>query len=43
MHRTSPAASEKAEIIFNFVVDAEIPVLSEPMIAESTLGRRKTA
>ena len=23
--------------------DAEIPVLAEPMIAESTLGRRKTA
>ena len=34
---------QKVEIIFNFVDEVEIPVLAEPMIAESTLGRRKTA
>ncbi len=34
---------QKVEIIFNFVDDVEIPVLAESMIAESTLGHRKTA
>ena len=34
---------QKVEIIFNFVDEVEIPVLAEPMIVESTLGRRKTA
>ena len=34
---------QKVKIFFNFVDDVEIPVLAEPMIAESTLGRRKTA
>ena len=34
---------QKVEIFFNFVDDVGIPVLAEPMIAESTLGRRKTA
>ena len=34
---------QKVEIIFNFVDEVEIPVLTEPMIAESSLGRRKTA
>ena len=34
---------QKVEIIFNFVDEVEIPALAEPMIAESTLGRRKTA
>ena len=34
---------QKVEIIFNFVDEVEIPVLADPMIAESTLGRRKTA
>ena len=33
---------QTVEIIFNFVDEVEIPVLAEPMIAESTLGRRKT-
>ena len=32
---------QKVEIIFNFVDEVEIPVLAEPMIAESTLGRKK--
>lgn len=34
---------QTVEIIFNLVDEVEIPVLVEPMIAESTLGRRKTA
>ena len=34
---------QKVEIIFNFVDEVEIPVLAEPMIAESTLGLKKTA
>ena len=34
---------QKVEIIFNFVDEVEIPVLAKPMIAESTLGRKKTA
>ena len=34
---------QTVEIIFNFVDEVETPVLAEPMIAESTLGRRKTA
>ena len=34
---------QTVEIIFNLVDEVEIPVLAEPMIAESTLGRRKTA
>ena len=34
---------QKVEIIFNFVDEVEIPVLAEPIIAESTLGHRKTA
>ena len=32
---------QKVEIIFNFVDEVEITVLAEPMIAESTLGRKK--
>ena len=34
---------QTVEIIFNLVDEVEIPVLAEPMIAESSLGRRKTA
>ena len=34
---------QKVEVIFNFVDEVEIPVLAEPMIAESTLGLKKTA
>ena len=35
--------TQKVRIYFNFVDDVEIPVPAEPMIAESSLGRRKTA
>ena len=41
--KSSGKRRQKVEIFFNFVDDVEIPVLAEPMIAESTLGRRKTA
>ena len=34
--------TQELEIIFNFVDEVEIPVLAEPMIAESTLECRKT-
>ena len=34
---------QKVKIYFNFVDDVEIPVISEPVVAKSTLGRRKTA
>ncbi len=35
--------SQKVEIIFNFVGEVEIAALNEPVIVESTLGRKKTA
>ena len=41
--KSSGKRTKKVKIYFNFVDDVEIPVLAEPMIAESTLGRRKTA
>lgn len=41
--KSSGKRRQKVEIIFNFVDEVEIPVLAEPMIAESTLGRKKTA
>ena len=41
--KSSDKRRQKVEIFFNFVDDVEIPVLVVPMIAESTLGRRKTA
>ena len=34
---------QKAEIIFNFVGDVDIPVISEPIITQTTNERRKTA
>ena len=41
--KSSGKRRQKVEIIFNFVDDVEIPVLADPMIAESILRRRKTA
>ena len=41
--KSSGKRRQKVEVIFNFVDEVEIPVLAEPMIAESTLGRKKTA
>ena len=34
---------QEVKIYFNFVDDVEIPVISEPVVAKSTPGRRKTA
>nr|MDY5756102.1 hypothetical protein [Eubacteriales bacterium] len=41
--RSGDKRRQKVEMFFNFVDEVEIPVPAEPMIAESTLGRRKTA
>ena len=41
--KSSGKRRQKVEIIFNFVDDVEIPVLADPMIAESILRRRITA
>ena len=41
--KSSGKRVQKVKIYFNFVDDVEIPVISEPVIAKSTPGRRKTA
>ena len=41
--KSSGQRVQKVKIYFNFVDDVEIPVISEPVVAKSTLGRRKTA
>jgi len=41
--KSSGKRQQKIRIIFNFVDEVDIPVLSEPMIAETTYNRRKTA
>ena len=41
--KSSGKRIQKVEIIFNFVGEVEIPALSEPVIVETTLGRKKTA
>ena len=41
--KSSGKRVQKVKIYFNFVDDVEIPVISEPVVAESTPGRRKTA
>lgn len=41
--KSSGKQVQKVKIYFNFVDDVEIPVISEPVVAKSTLGRRKTA
>jgi len=40
--KSSGKRVQKVKIYFNFVDDVEIPVISEPVVAKSTLGRRKT-
>lgn len=39
--KSSGKRVQKVKIYFNFVDDVEIPVISEPVVAKSTLGRRK--
>ena len=41
--KSSGKRVQKVKIYFNFVDDVEIPVISEPGVAKSTPGRRKTA
>ena len=41
--KSSGQRVQKVKIYFNFVDDVEIPVISEPVVAKSTLGRKKTA
>ena len=41
--KSSGKRVQEVKIYFNFVDDVEIPVISEPVVAKSTLGRRKTA
>ena len=41
--KSSGKRKQKIKIYFNFVDEVNIPVLSEPMIAERTHKRRKTA
>ena len=41
--KSSGKRVQKVKIYFNFVDDVEIPVISEPVVAKPTLGRRKTA
>ena len=41
--KSSGKRQQKLKIYFNFVDDVEIPVISEPMIAQTTYERRKTA
>ena len=39
--KSSGKRVQKVKIYFNFVDDVEIPVISEPVVAKSTPGRRK--
>lgn len=41
--KSSGKRIQKIKIYFNFVDDVEIPVISDPVVAKSTPGRRKTA
>ena len=41
--KSSGKRKQKVKIHFNFVDDVDIPVISEPIIAQTTYERRKTA
>ena len=41
--KSSGKRQQKIQIYFNFVDEVELPVISDPMIRETTYGRRKTA
>ena len=41
--KSSGKRTQKVKIYFNFVDDVDIPVISEPIVSETTYGRRKTA
>ena len=41
--KSSGKWTQKVKIYFNFVDDVDIPVISEPIITQTTYERRKTA
>ena len=41
--KSSGKRKQKVRIYFNFVDDVDIPVISEPIVTQTTYGRRKTA
>lgn len=41
--KSSGKRQQKVKIYFNFADEVEIPVISEPIIAQTTYERRKTA
>ena len=41
--KSSGKRNQKVKIFFNFVDDVDIPVISEPIITQTTYERRKTA
>ena len=41
--KVSGKRTQKVKIVFNFLEEVEVPEISEPVITETTYGRRKTA
>jgi len=41
--KSSSKRTQKVRIVFNFLEEVEVPEISEPVITETTYGRRKTA
>ena len=41
--KSSGKRKQKVKIFFNFVDDVDIPVISEPIVTQTTYERRKTA
>ena len=41
--KSSGKRTQKVKIVFNFLEEAEVPEISEPVITQTTYGRRKTA
>ena len=41
--KSSGKRTQKVKIYFNFVDDVDIPIISEPIITQTTYERRKTA
>lgn len=41
--KSSGKRTQKIKIVFNFLEEVEVPEISEPVITETTYGRRKTA
>ena len=41
--KSSGKRTQKVKIVFHFLEDAEVPKISEPVITQTTYGRRKTA